>query len=93
LTRFDIEVTNSIAEPSAGYSIGQCYSADGNDAFCSRIGRDENGQIDLVDASFINIGLISSKGFDYNIYFETDTVIAEENLGITLDLQATRMTE
>ncbi|MBG9991796.1 TonB-dependent receptor [Pseudoalteromonas sp. APC 3358] len=93
LTRFDIEVTNSIAEPSAFYSIGQCYSADGNDAFCSRIGRDENGQIDLVDASFINIGLISSKGFDYNIYFETDTVIAEENLGITLDLQATRMTE
>ena len=72
LTRFDIEVTNSIAEPSAGYSIGQCYSADGNEAFCNRIGRDSNGQIDMVDASFINIGLISSKGFDYNVYFETD---------------------
>jgi len=33
MTRFDIEVTNSIAEPSSAYSINQCYSADGNAAF------------------------------------------------------------
>ncbi len=59
MTRFDIEVTNSIAEPSSAYSVNQCYSADGNPAFCSRISRDADGQIDLVDASFINIGLLS----------------------------------
>ncbi|WP_022945049.1 TonB-dependent receptor domain-containing protein [Pseudoalteromonas ruthenica] len=93
LTRFDIEVTNSIAEPSAPYSIDQCYSADGNDAFCSRITRDENQQIGLVDASFINIGLITSKGYDYNIYYKQDFVVFEDNLGVTVDLQATKMTE
>lgn len=93
ITRFDIEVTNSIAEPSSGYSINQCYSADGNDAFCGRIGRDSSGQIDLVDASFINIGLLTSQGYDYNIYYNQDFVISEQNFGVTVDLQATKMTE
>lgn len=93
ITRFDIEVKNSIAEPSAGYSIGQCYSADGNDAFCSRLNRDENGQISFVDASFINVGLETSKGMDYNLYYAQDFLVGEQNLSVSLDLQATRMTE
>lgn len=93
VTRFDIEVTNSIAEPSAFYSINQCYGADGNAAFCSRISRDEGGQISLVDQSFINVGLLTSQGYDYNIYYNQDFVISEQNLGVTVDLQATKMTE
>lgn len=93
LTRFDIEVTNSIAEPSAGYSIGQCYSADGNAAFCSRLNRDNDGRIDFVDQSFINIGLLSSKGMDYNIRFDSEFLVGDQNLDVTLDIQATRMTE
>ncbi|NVK55173.1 MAG: TonB-dependent receptor, partial [Alteromonadaceae bacterium] len=93
LTRFDIEVTNSIAEPSATYSIGQCYSQSGNPAFCSRISRDSNQQIDMVDSSFINVGLLTSKGFDYNIFYSNDILIGEQNVGVTLDVQATRMTE
>lgn len=93
LTRFDIEVSQSIAEPSYAYSINQCYSADGNDAFCSRIDRDDSGQIQLVDQSFINIGLITSKGMDYNLYYSQDFLVNEQNLGVTLDIQATRQTE
>jgi len=93
LTRFDIEIKNSIAEPSAAYSVNQCYSADGNDAFCSRLTRDEDGKINFVDASFINIGLETSKGFDYNIYYDQDFLVGEQNLNVTLDIQATRMTE
>lgn len=93
LTRFDIEVRNSISEPQYFYSIDQCYSADGNKAFCDRIDRDENDRINLVDQSFINIGLITSKGIDYNVYYEQDFLIADEALQVTLDLQATRQTE
>ncbi|MEO2267373.1 TonB-dependent receptor [Pseudoalteromonas sp. YIC-656] len=92
-TRFDIEVTNSIAEPSAAYSVDQCYSADGNAAFCSRIDRGADGRISDVDASFINIGLISSKGTDFNIFYDQDFVVNEKNLGLTVDLQATKMSE
>jgi len=93
VTRFDIEITNSITEPSANYSIGQCYSAEGNDAFCSRLSRDENGKISDVDATFINIGLETSKGYDYNLYYQQDFIVGDKNLGVTVDLQATKMTE
>lgn len=93
MTRFDIEVTNSIAEPSARYSINQCYSADGNDAFCSRINRNADGRINLVDGSFINIGLITSKGYDYNLYYKSDFIAFEKTLGVSFDLQATRLSE
>ncbi|WP_286263043.1 TonB-dependent receptor [Thalassotalea atypica] len=93
ITRFDIEVTNSIAEPSAAYSVDQCYSADGNDAFCARIDRDSSGKIVAADQSFINVGLFTSKGMDYNLYFQKDFLVGEKNLDVSLDLQATRMTE
>lgn len=93
LTRYDIEVTNSIIEPSAANIVNQCYSADGNDAFCSRLTRDENGQINSADGTFVNVGLLTSKGMDYNILFEKDFLVGDQNLGITVDLQATRLTE
>ncbi|MCO4797923.1 MAG: TonB-dependent receptor, partial [Colwelliaceae bacterium] len=93
LTRFDIEVTNSIAEPSAAYSVNQCYSADGSDAFCSRLDRDSDGKIEFVDQSFINVGLLTSKGFDYNLYYQQDFLLNDKNLSVSLDVQATRMTE
>ncbi|NQZ21615.1 MAG: TonB-dependent receptor [Colwellia sp.] len=93
ITRFDIEIKNSISEPSAAYSVGQCYSSDGNEAFCSRITRDGNNQISEVDGTFVNSGLETSKGYDYNIFFSTDFLVGDKNLGVTLDLQATKMTE
>ncbi len=92
-TRFDIEVTNSIAEPSAAYSINQCYSADGNAAFCSRLDRGEDGTFSMIDSSFINIGLITSKGFDFNLYYKQDILVLNNNLEISLDVTATHMTE
>ena len=95
ITRFDIEVTNSIAEPSAEYSLNQCYALSGErvEGFCSRITRDENGQVEFADQTFINVGLLTSKGMDYNLYFQKDFLIGDENVDVSLDLQATRMTE
>ena len=93
MTKFDIEITNSIAEPSAGYSVSQCYSADGNDAFCSRLSRDSDGKIFEVDASFINVGLETAKGIDYNLYYEQEFLVGDKALNVALDVQATKMTE
>lgn len=92
-TRFDIEIENSVAEPGYDYSVNQCYLADGNRAFCDRITRADSGRISLVDESFINIGLETSRGVDYNIYYEQDFSIGEEAVGVSFDLQATRMSE
>lgn len=93
-TRFDIEITNSIVEPSAPYSVSQCYGADVNPAFCNRITRDPvTNRITMIDSSFINVGLETSKGDDYNLFYKQDFVVAEKNLTVSLDLQATKMRE
>lgn len=93
-TRFDIELTNSITEPSASYSVDQCFGAEVNPAFCSRITRDPaTKQITNVDGSFINIGLETSKGDDFNVYYKQDFTVFEKNLEISLDMQATKMRE
>ncbi|QUN05376.1 TonB-dependent receptor [Shewanella yunxiaonensis] len=92
-TRFDIEVTSSIAEPSASYSIGQCYSSNGNAAFCDRLTRGDDGTLSLIDTSFINIGLITSKGFDFNLFYKQDLVLFQNSMEVTLDMTATKMTD
>lgn len=94
MTRFDIEITNSISEPSAAYTMGACYDSDSNKAFCDRITRNPlSGRITEVDTSFINVGLETSKGLDYNIFYEQDFTLAEKNLNIEFNLTATQMKE
>lgn len=92
-TRFDIEVTNSIAGPGASYTIGECYSAGGNQAFCDRLDRDSDGRLSMIDRTFINIGLLSSKGFDFNLFYKQDLVLFQNSLEVTLDITATKMTD
>ena len=97
VTRFDIEITNSIAKPTYGYVINQCYNnreqPDGQSGFCDKVTRDSDGSIDLITPGFINVGFESSKGFDYNIYYQQDFLLGDENLAVALDVSATKMTE
>ena len=72
LTWYEIELQNTVASPSSGYIIGNCYgSADLSHAFCGRIGpRDENGYISLLDASRLNVGREFTRGFDVDFVVE-----------------------
>lgn len=99
VTRFDIEVRNTIEEPSVAFLFSDCYSDPAkpfpSSAFCGRITRDSTtGFVDLVDAGFINIGIVTSKGFDFNALFNYDGItVGGEELRLTLDTRATLMTE
>ncbi|MFC6440960.1 TonB-dependent receptor domain-containing protein [Bowmanella sp. JS7-9] len=97
MTRFSIEVSDSISEPSNQFIVNQCFNnpevPDGSSGFCSRITRGDDGSIELLDASFINVGLITSKGVDYNIYYKQDFVVGDNNLGVTFDMTATNLKE
>lgn len=99
VTRFDIEVRNTIEEPSLGFLFSDCFDNPAkpfpSSAFCGRITRDPNtGFVDLVDAGFINIGVVTSKGFDFNALFDYDGfMVGGEELSFTLDARATLMTE
>jgi iron complex outermembrane receptor protein len=96
-TRFDVEISNSIIEPSDGYVISQCLDnkdeATGGSAFCDKFERNSLGRIEKVSPGFINVGFESAKGYDYNVYYQQDFLISDKNLGVTFDVQATQMTE
>jgi iron complex outermembrane receptor protein len=95
-TWYDIQITQGVAEPSAGFIVGRCYNnseqPDGSSAFCDSVVRSaDTGQISGVNGSFINIGLEGSKGIDYNLFYSQDFVVGENELGVTLDLRATQL--
>lgn len=97
VTWFDIEIENSIENPGNTTIVSQCYNnpelPDGSSFFCNRIERDNTGRISLVRRSPINVGNITSKGVDLNAYFTTTTTVGDKDLGISVDLRATRMHE
>lgn len=74
ITFFDIEIENTIQSINAGMIMNRCYyDAPGlQSRFCERITRNGEGKlpslnfVSEVDASFLNVGLETSKGFDIN---------------------------
>ncbi len=96
-TWFEINVRDSISEPSVGFIFGQCYdnitNPEGDKVFCDRIGRDGETKLDTVDTSFLNIGLITSKGLDLNLLYQQDFEVGGKNIGVSLDLKAVNLKE
>ncbi len=92
-TAFDIRVEDSISLLSSQFIINDCYVENpGNtSAFCRFLMRDDDGFLDQVDSSFININTISSSGIDYNLFFQRDFVVNDRNLDIALDVRMTRI--
>lgn len=68
-TWYDIEIRNTIVNPSAQAIINECYTRpDGPGARCSRITRESGSQdIILVDQSVVNRDAERAKGVDVNI--------------------------
>ena len=95
VTYYDVHVEDTISLLGTGFIVNDCYveSPDNTSAFCRFIRRGANGLIDEVDASFININAITSRGIDYNLYFQRDFVVFDRNLNVELDLRVTRLLE
>ncbi|MFT4926623.1 MAG: iron complex outermembrane receptor protein [Phenylobacterium sp.] len=78
-TYYDFEIEDTIRSPNGATIMNRCY----NDApgltspFCARLSRTGTNIPSLnfingIDASFLNVGLETSKGFDVNIDFSTN---------------------
>ncbi len=92
-TYYDIEVTDSIQELSNQGIINECLSLDGGTT-CGRITRDNDGLINLIDSSPVNIGRITSVGWDFNSLFEYDAIpIFGQNFDLSVDVAATLLLE
>jgi iron complex outermembrane receptor protein len=95
-TWYNIEIRGAVAEPSSGFLVASCYDneevPDGSSALCGNIIRDPaSQQMTNIDRSFINIGFESSKGIDFNVYYQQDVLVGDNELGITVDLLATKL--
>lgn len=96
-TYYDIEITDSISEPSGQFIVSDCYDnielPNATSAFCSRIQLDDDGLVDFIDGSFINIGRITSVGMDFNALYEQEFEVGDEQLQLSLDIRATYLKE
>ena len=95
---YEIEITNSIIEPSENFIVADCYgSLTGNSAFCDRITRDltdpTDPRITLIDTGFINRDSENARGVDLNLLFADTITIAERPIDVTLDMRANRQLE
>ncbi|MDZ7684872.1 MAG: TonB-dependent receptor [Gammaproteobacteria bacterium] len=82
-TYFDIEVEDTVEELDPTTILSRCYNDDPNleNALCSRVERrgvnPENNTVSTVDSSFVNLGLVTSKGIDLNVRYLDDFSVGE----------------
>jgi iron complex outermembrane receptor protein len=93
LTYFDYDVKDTVEELNSADILRRCYNDEDNLAspFCNRVQRrggntpPDSNTVQLVDASFVNLGLVTSKGYDMNVRYVDDFEVGNT----VWDLQAT----
>jgi iron complex outermembrane recepter protein len=99
VTYFDIEIENTLRESSAARILADCYSGSVplQDPNCARItrnvGNPATAVVSNVDASFINVGEVTSKGFDFNAVFSRPVTLFNRDMDLAISAVVTRQTE
>ena len=98
LTYYDIDIEDTIIEPSIGYIVYDCYiSKESSGQFCDRITRNlitpTNPQIRFIDRGFINRDRESVRGVDLNLAFDTTFTVFERALDLSFDVTGHRLIE
>ena len=97
-TYYEIDVNQTIIEPSAQFIVNDCFnSLTGDSVFCSRITRDlsdpGNPRITLLDRGFINREAEAARGVDVNVAFTDTVTVNERPIDVTWDITANRQLE
>ena len=97
-TYYEIEVNQTIIEPSGQFIVNDCLnSLTSTSVFCSRITRDlsdpGNPRITVIDSGFINREAEKARGVDINVAFSDTVTVFERPIDITWDITANRQLE
>ncbi len=97
-TYYEIDVRNTIIEPSGQFIVNDCYnSTTGNSVFCGRIDRDLTDPtfpvIDILDSGFLNREGETARGVDINVAFDDTFTLFERPIDFSMDLIANRQLE
>ena len=97
---YQIEIDNTIIEPSGQFIINDCYySETGNSPFCSRITRgqvrdDGTGPyMTYLDRGFINRDNETVRGVDFNVSLDTTFTLFDRPFELGVDINAHRLIE
>jgi iron complex outermembrane receptor protein len=94
MTWYDIEVTDTIIDPSAQFLINDCYNDPQFDsAFCGQIIRNQDNILDLVEAYFINRDANRARGMDINANYDQNFNIGATAVRFGVDLAVNRNDE
>ena len=98
MTYYDIDIEDTIIEPTLGYIVFDCYvSRNSTGQFCSRITRNlqnaRDPRIRLVDRGFINRDRESVRGVDLNLTVDTTLTVFERPLDVSVDVTGHRLIE
>jgi iron complex outermembrane receptor protein len=99
VTYFDIEVNDTVEELDSATILTRCYNDEDNLAspFCSRVTRagvnPENNTVGRVDASFVNLGLVTSSGYDINVRYLDDFSVGNSIWDLAMTLTITNYDE
>lgn len=98
VTYFNIEVEDTVEELDPVTVLARCYNDEPGLAspLCDRVRRrgvnPENNTVSLVDSSFVNLGLVTSKGYDINARYNDDFNLGNHFVDVALTLTGTRYT-
>ena len=97
MSYYDIEIEDTIIEPSAGYIVFDCYrSATSAHTFCNRITRESDPErplISYIDEAFINRDSEKVRGVDANISFETTLTVFDRPIELQMEVRGHRLIE
>ena len=94
MTYWDINIDDTIIEPSSQYLVNECYNDPQYDsAFCPRIFRDSDGYIDLIEAGFLNRDNQKVSGVDINMNYDQTFNIGAQAIAFGADLVMTHTEE
>ena len=97
MSYYDIEISDTIIEPSSNYIIYDCYlSQESAHTFCDRITRESDPErplLSLIDEGFINRDSEKVRGVDLNISFETTLTVLERPVELLIEGRGHRLIE
>jgi iron complex outermembrane receptor protein len=98
VTYYEIDIENTIIEPTGQFIINDCYNSDtGNSVFCDRIERDLSDPtsplIQFIDQGFINRDREVARGMDVNVAFDDSFTMLQRPVEVGIDLAANRQME
>ena len=94
VTYYDIEINDTIIDPSAQFLINDCYNdPEFDSSFCDRILRDQQGFLDIVNAYFINRDANRARGMDINANYDQNFSIGSTAVRFGIDLAVNRNDE